>query len=50
MKIYTKTKANTISAQTVLPPTKISDFGDFGHVLLYYNRLQSMVGVVSRRE
>ena len=36
-RIYTNTKANTISAQTVLPPLKISDFGDFGNVFLYYS-------------
>ena len=33
----TKTMANTISAQSVLPPLKISKFGDFGHVFLYYS-------------
>ena len=31
----TKTKANTTSAEMVLPTLKISEFGDFGHVLLY---------------
>ena len=31
----TKTKANTIFARTVLPPPKIFEFRDFGHIFQY---------------
>ena len=36
-----KTKANTISAQTLLPTLKISELGDFENVFLYFSWLQS---------
>ena len=32
----TEPKANTISAHIVLPPLKISEFGDFVHLFMYY--------------